>query len=379
MKIALLTSDGRVALGLLNSPHPHFGTAPQGLLDGFAQLSDVEVHVISCSQREIHSEPKLAPNIWFHSLHVPKIGWLRTGYQGCIRAVRKKLREIQPDIVHGQGTERDCALSAVFSGYPNVLTIHGNMRLITAMFPPKVFSANWFTAKLEAFTIPRSDGVVAITTYTQRAVEDLAKKIWLLPNAVDWSFADAHVSDARPATLLVVGGVDPRKNQNAFIDALAPLAEEMPFVVKFLGTVHRESEYGQGFLSRMEKYPWCTFEGMADRDKLRSYFKDATLLVLPTREDNCPMVVLEAMAAGVPVIASEVGGIPDLIDDRRTGLFCNPDSAESMRETVRQILTDSSLRRTLAKNARDEAAKRFHPKVIAEKHIEIYREVLSRK
>ena len=61
---------------------------------------------------------------------VPKIGWMRTLFQGCVRATRKKIREIQPDIVHGQGTEADCAMSAVFSGFPNVLTLHGNMRAV---------------------------------------------------------------------------------------------------------------------------------------------------------------------------------------------------------------------------------------------------------
>ena len=55
-------------------------------------------------------------------------------YQGCIRATRKKLREIQPDIVHGQGTELDCGLSAAFSGFPNVLTIHGNMKAIAKIY-----------------------------------------------------------------------------------------------------------------------------------------------------------------------------------------------------------------------------------------------------
>ena len=85
------------------------------MLQGFAALPEVRVHVVSCTQQPMRSPEKLAGNIWFHSLHVPKLGWLRTGYQGCIRAVRRKLRAIQPDLVHGQGTERDCALSAIFS------------------------------------------------------------------------------------------------------------------------------------------------------------------------------------------------------------------------------------------------------------------------
>jgi hypothetical protein len=59
-----------------------------------------EIHVISCTQQPLSAPEKLAPNIWFHPLHVSKWGWLRTGYQGCVRAVRQKLKEIQPDIVH---------------------------------------------------------------------------------------------------------------------------------------------------------------------------------------------------------------------------------------------------------------------------------------
>ena len=79
---------------------------------------------------------------------------MRTGYQGCIRAVRKKLQEIRPDIVHGQGTERDCAISAVFSGFPNVITIHGNMRLIAQIEPRPAVFVYWLAARLETFTLP---------------------------------------------------------------------------------------------------------------------------------------------------------------------------------------------------------------------------------
>src|SRR5208282_5205162 len=117
-----------------------------------AQLPETEVHVLGCVQQPMRSVEKLADNIWFHSLHVPKIGWLRTGYQGCIRAVRKKLKEIQPDIVHGQGTERDCAISAVFSGFPNVLTIHGNMAAIARHVRARAGSFLWLTGHIENWT-----------------------------------------------------------------------------------------------------------------------------------------------------------------------------------------------------------------------------------
>ena len=95
---------------------------------------------MSCIKQPVSSPAKLYDNIFFYSLTVPKSGWLITGYQGCVRAVRRKLREIQPDIVHGQGTERDCAISAVFSGFPSVVTVHGNMRMVAKLHNAKPWS-----------------------------------------------------------------------------------------------------------------------------------------------------------------------------------------------------------------------------------------------
>ncbi len=174
MRIAILTTDNREHYKDYTNPVPHFGTAPEALLQGFALLPELEVHVVSCARARMKSPEKLAPNIIFHSLYVPKLGWMRTLFWGCIQAVRRKLKEIRPDLVHGQGTEGDCSISAVFSGYPNVLTIHGNMRLIAQVTRAKPFSFPWLAARLESLTIPRSFGVVCITNYTQQAVTKLA-------------------------------------------------------------------------------------------------------------------------------------------------------------------------------------------------------------
>src|SRR6185437_12373106 len=185
MRIAILTTDSREHYKDYVNPVPYFGTAPEAFLQGFAQLKDVEVHVVCCAREAVKSPEKVAANIYYHALVVPKIGWMKTLYQGCIRATRKKLAEIQPDIVHGQGTERDCAISAVSSGFPNVLTIHGNMGLIAKVNRAKTFSFFWLAAQLEKRTIPRSQGVVCITRYTEEAVRSLAKRTWVVPNAVD--------------------------------------------------------------------------------------------------------------------------------------------------------------------------------------------------
>jgi len=378
LKIALLTTDNREHDKDYSASDPRFGTAPEALLQGFAQLAEAEVHVICCVQQLVNSPAKLAPNIYYHSLMVPKLGWMRTGYQGCIRAVRKKLQEIRPEIVHGQGTERDCAISAILSGFPNVLTIHGNMRLVAEINQARPFSFLWLAAQLERFTLPRTSGVVCITNYTREAVSRLAPRTWVLPNAVDASFFEVSAAPdlAAPPIILCVGAICLRKNQNDFIRALDALAASMKIKLVFVGRVD-EGVYGADFRQLVKERAWCEYVPFSGRDRVKEYFKQASVVALPTREDNCPMVVLEAMAAGVPVLASNVGGVPDLIQDGVNGLLCDPERPETFREAVARLVEDRALAHRLATEAKAQALRRFHPRVVAQQHVKIYKEVLG--
>ncbi len=380
MKLALLTTDSREVLKDYGAPVPYFGTAPEALMQGFGLLPEVEVHVVSCLRQQVSSPPKLAANIFFHTLHVPKLGWMRTAYQGCIRAVRRKLQEIQPAIVHGQGTELDCALDAVFSGFPNVLTIHGNMRLIAQVNRVKPFSFLWLAAWLERIAVPRSRGVVCITDYTRQAVKDLAQRTWVVPNAVDASFFDVHATPdpQAPPLLLCVGHVCVRKNQNNFIRALDALAVRRKFKLRFCGIAGESDAYGREFLGLVRARPWCVYTGsLTQRAELKALLRQATALALPSLEDNCPMTVLEAMAAGVPVVGARVGGVPELIEEGKTGFFCDPLDAGSMAAAAEKVLVDRTATAEVALRASQRARERFHPQVIARRHLEIYQELLS--
>jgi glycosyltransferase involved in cell wall biosynthesis len=89
------------------------------------------------------------------------------------------------------------------------------------------------------------------------------------------------------------------------------------------------------------------------------------------------MVVIEAMAAGVPVLASKVGGVPDLIEPETTGLFCDPLKPDSFAAGVDRLLDENGLRQRLAVAAKIVARSRFHPEVIARRHVAIYLEILG--
>src|SRR5262245_62033949 len=185
MRIAIVTTDDRWLRGEWDCPTPRFGIAPEALLSGFAAFpNEIEVHVISCTRQPIKSPEKLAENIWFHSLHVPKMGWMRTGYQGCIRAVRQRVRTIRPDLVHGQGTELDCALAAAFSGYPNVFTLLGIMREMAQIMKARPGSFYWFASMLETLALRRTIGVLANSRFTEVKIRGRTPKTWLVPNAI---------------------------------------------------------------------------------------------------------------------------------------------------------------------------------------------------
>jgi glycosyltransferase involved in cell wall biosynthesis len=377
MRIAMITSDSREVIRRYSDPEPSFGTAPEALMQGLAGIPECETHVVCCVQRPVRSPAKLADNIYYHSVVVPKTGWMRGAYMGCVRAVRKKLRQIQPALAHGQGTERDCALAAVYSGFPNVVTIHGNMRLIAKVNHARPFSFQWLAARLEAFTLPRANGIVCITGYTQRAVAPLARATWIVPNAVDGSFFIIEPRPAFPREIVCVANISLRKNQTRLIQALQPLAAAEKFELVFYGAADRKDPYVHEFFHLLEKSPWCRFAGFADRAGLRAALARASLLVLPSLEDNCPMSILEAMAAGVPVAAADVGGVPDLITHGTDGLLFDPVKEDSMRAAIAELLVNDQKRAELGARGKEKALQCFHPKKIAEKHLAIYRQVIA--
>jgi glycosyltransferase involved in cell wall biosynthesis len=379
MKVALLTTDSREHFKDYSNPQPYFGTAPEALLEGFKLMpDDIEVHVVSCLQKKPVSSPaKLASNLHYHALHVPNIGWLKTGYQGCIRAVRQKLRQIKPHIVHGQGTERDCAMCAVGSGLPNVLTIHGNMRLVARFLRAKPFTYYWFASKLERFCLRKTNGVIAISTYTQSNVSPYTRRTWLVPNAVHHSFFQVCRQPDKTPRILCVANIGARKNQIGLIHSLEFLAKSTPLKLVFAGGGSDADPYFQQFKDMVHNREWCEYRGSVDRAALQNEMALASVGVLPSFEDNCPMVVLEAAASGLPFAASRVGGIPDLIQNGVTGLLFDPSAPEEVRTAISRLLRDQQLAQSVAEAAIAACRYRFAPDSVAREHLRIYETVLS--
>lgn len=377
MSIALVVGDEREEFGKYELPEPYFGTAPTALLQGFESCLDTEIHVVSVLRRSAAVPPKIGRNVFYHAVQVPRWGFLRSLYLPAILRIRALLRRIQPRIVHGQGTERYYGLAAAFSGFPSLVTVHGNMRAVARALNARPFSFHGITASLESVALRKVNGVICLTNYAKREVESLAERTWVIPNAVQESFFAIPSDPAPIPRVLCLGLICPYKNQNALIRALAPIASEVPFQLVFAGPI-ADGEYGKEFEALLRQHPWCVYLGKLSREEVRAEIGRTTLLAHPSREDNCPMVILETMAAGVPAVGSAIGGIPDLITDGVSGYLCDVSKMDQFAQAIRGILGTPALRAKLSTGAKERAERLFRPASIARQHEGAYRELLNR-
>ena len=380
MRIGFITTDNRDHCRQYDLPYPYFGPAPEAILAGLMNIPSLEIHIISCTQVRMSSPAKLSDNTWFHSLYVPKIGWLRTGYIGCILAVLSKLQEIRPDIVHAQGTERDCAISVALAPFPKVLTIHGNIRAIASAARVPMFSFWWLQAKLEALVLPMFNGVFCNSNHTQSLVCSLARKTWLVPNPLRLSFfspTPASRSHIKPIRLLVIGAITPNKRPLELLRMLKSIYNSgAPFQVMFVGSASG-SPYGNIFLDEVAKVKregWIDFqEKLPESDLIKLMDSSHALLHFPM-EEAFGLVVAEALARRLKLFAAKVGGIIDIAKGVQDAELFDADDWPALEYSLKAWIHKPTPPSPVS---RDLMVSRYHPKVIAAKHLEIYHSVLS--
>lgn len=198
------------------------------------------------------------------------------------------------------------------------------------------------------------------------------EKITLCPNAVpDMLPAPKnHV----PVHLLFAGHVLARKGVDDLLEALSGLTD-IPWRMTVAGSgdlaFYRDKVANLGLQTRVR------FTGWQDSKAMESHYADADMLLLPSYVENQPLCVLEAMARGVAVIASNVGTLPELIEHGRTGLLVEAGNVEQIRAAVKVLIEDTAARQKLAAAARSEYEQRFTLSRAIDQWRAIYQEVLS--
>ena len=205
-----------------------------------------------------------------------------------------------------------------------------------------------------------------------------------VPNPIDTDFFCPSSLPERRETVLYVGRLEPRKGADTFAQAIPLVAEQCPgadFV--FLGSDRRGAD-GTSQRAALETYLWdrglaekVRFVGHEPPEVFLEFYRRAAVVVVPSRYENCPYTLLEAMACGKAIVVSKAYGMEEMIEDGESGLFFKPGDPDDLAEKISRLLEDEGLRQRLGPAAREVAVGRYGIPVATGLTTSFYRSVLS--
>ena len=236
------------------------------------------------------------------------------------------------------------------------------------------------------YGIVQSDGVTAISHYLKEATKEIFQfdDIEVIPNFIcQTDYARHPVDELRSSLapqgeplLVHVSNFRPVKRPVDCIEILARVLEKginTRLVMVGDGSERTNVEHRARCLGVYEK---CVFVGK--QPNIVDYLSAADVLLLPSDQESFGLAALEAMACEVPVIASRVGGIPEVVTDGETGFLSEVGDVEKMAEDAARLLQDATLRREMGKRARESAVSRYRTDIIIPQYIEFYERVLKK-
>lgn len=231
-----------------------------------------------------------------------------------------------------------------------------------------------------AWVFRRCDRVIALSVQWQDTLLRLMPglRIVTITNPVQMP-AQAAPLQAEPPTALFLGLVHEAKGVFELLRAWRAVNEHLPGArLRIGGTgtaadLQRLQQEAQS-LGIEAQVDWL---GWIDAQTKQRELHGASLLVLPSHNEGVPMAVLEAMAQGVPVIATRVGGIPLAVRDGHDGLLVEPRDDRALAAALLRVLTDETLRRTMGQAARRHAAEEFAADAIVPQLPALWAELLA--
>jgi glycosyltransferase involved in cell wall biosynthesis len=322
----------------LKRQHP--ATWAQVLLGEFQRLGDVEVHVIAMRSRIKGSVTFNADGVSYHVLRASRVARLASVFWADALLIRSLLRRIKPDLVHAWGTERAAALVASRLGRPYLVTMQGLLNWVVQVIPSAHVYLK-FMARLEPVALRRAR---VATCESRFAVDYLSRrypnlKIRQAEHAPGPDFF--RIRRTRPADgtrILAVGTLGMGKGTDLLLQALDCLKAGHDFTVTLVGS--GSPDFIEQLRTRTSPELWnrIVMKEHLTPAEVAAELSRATLLAHPTRVDNSPNSVKEAAVAGVPVVASEVGGIPDYITHGKNGLLFPAGDHEALTRSLREAL-----------------------------------------
>jgi len=223
----------------------------------------------------------------------------------------------------------------------------------TLDYPKKQIGILWpFLKPLFRAIFRRADYIQAISNYLADWAKNMGAKcpVEVVPNGVDINKFEIRStkSETKEKILITVSRLVKKNAVGDIIESLQYLPENVKFLILGEG---EEKEKLALIVTRYALQNRVKFFGFVEQSKMMDYFQNADIFIRPSLSEGLGTAFLEAMAAGLPVIATPVGGIPDFLRDNETGLFCEINNPKSIAEKVKLLLENGGLKNKIIVNA----------------------------
>jgi glycosyltransferase involved in cell wall biosynthesis len=341
-----------------------------GLLPMLAEHFDVAVAAHGSGPLQERAEAAGVRFVRLEHVRRPLSPWRDT--RGLLELTALVRRE-RPHIVHVNSAKAGALgrLAAWLGRVPvRIYTVHGwSFTAHTGASSALYRWAEWLLRPLTTTTIcvaesERRAGLAAGTCDEATTV--------VIHNGVELPPAGAVESRSGPPRLVTVGRLQAPKDPITLLGALSELGRPVEAVIAGNGPDRPAVESERRRL------------GLESSVRLAGELNDvgellaaADLFVLSTRSEGLPLSILEAMAAGLPVVASNVGGVPELVVDGETGLLVPPGDPHALAAAIGRLLDDETLRRQLGAAGRIRASEHFDLAATRGAHLDLYRALLA--
>lgn len=332
-----------------------------------------ETHVVTSRDKQF-PEMEKKDNFFIHRVSFERIRII--GVIGFWYRILLEIKKINPDIVHIQAIS--AALPGLFSKIllrkPYVIWAQGS----------DVYLPGKFTKLISKTVMKNASVVIALSEDMKRKINDIytGKNIIILPNGIELeAFKEVYARKQyhkTGKTIIFVGTLRPVKGLNYLIKAMSIIHKKSSDVNLLIVGDGPDREKLQTLVQDLNLQDCIFFAGRVSNDKIPEYMAQADIFALPSLSESFGIVNIEAMASGLPIVTTNVGGLPEIVKNGENGFVVESKNPEAFAEKILLILNNSELEEKISERNREKAKEYSWDKVV-EKLICIYKQCLNTK
>ncbi|MCW5798250.1 MAG: glycosyltransferase [Nitrospira sp.] len=279
------------------------------------------------------------------------------------------LKSVQPQIVHVHGGRAAFFLALTGSAVPSVYTVHG------FHFVYKSFPFRWFGREAERFILSYVNHVIFVSKFDQKLAQSHHMLSPNTSNSIIYNGIPSFpvIPDDRIHGRLIgfVARLEPQKDPLLFLDSLMELPGYQAVII---GTGALEMTV-QKEIERKRLGNRVTMLGGLSHEETLKAMRELQVIVMTSRWEGLPLITLEAMRAGVPVVATDVGGMGEIIENGKSGVLVANRTATDIALAVKRVCQDKDFRVKLVREAHARVGEMFSEQTMLSRVREVYEKV----